>query len=80
MSLLIPLVSISCRREKYGVYRSNLAVLAKLKSSSSINDSCNPSLPPSLYINTNVDFYRDKLSFMFYTSTLILLVYLWHRT
>ncbi|CAF1148298.1 unnamed protein product [Rotaria magnacalcarata] len=80
MSLLIPLVPISCRREKYGVYRSNLAVLAKLKSSSSINDSCNLSLPPSLYINTNVDFYRDKLSFMFYTSTLILLVYLWHRT
>ncbi|CAF4877361.1 unnamed protein product, partial [Rotaria sp. Silwood2] len=65
--------------EKYGVYRPNLAVLEKLRSSS-MNDSCNLSLLPSLYINTNIDFYRDKLLFMFYTSILILLIYLWHRT
>ncbi|CAF3474693.1 unnamed protein product [Rotaria sp. Silwood2] len=45
-----------------------------------MNDSCNLSLLPSLYINTNIDFYRDKLLFMFYTSILILLIYLWHRT
>ncbi|CAM4803917.1 unnamed protein product [Rotaria magnacalcarata] len=79
MSLPVLFYQVPSFDEKYVVYRSNLAVLAKLKSSL-INNYCNLSLPPSLYINTNVDFYRGKHSLMFYTSTLILLVYLWHRT